>query len=115
MSSNPDNLFDIGDKVILGRHNIMPGSSTPSNWSPTMEQYVGKLATITKIYSKSMYNVDIYNGRWVWHGVNMTPVKPKPSAFSQAAKSDGAFCGKCHDFIAYVEPVPNFTCYFCRH
>jgi hypothetical protein len=110
--------YEIGDKVILGEHESLTmksGTDTSKNWCADMDQYIGKVATITKVYGNDSfgliaYNVDIDKGQYVWRGVNMTPI-----TFNQPTKSAGASCKKCKEYNSYAEAVPNFVCYGCKH
>ncbi len=70
--------FQAGDQVILGRHQPVCGSD---NWSPEMEPYVGRTATIVDICGHDSsgcmtVHVDIDHGQWVWRTRNLT--RPAP-------------------------------------
>jgi hypothetical protein len=119
--SDTGDQFKVGDQVILGEHHAgvdSNGNVLEKHWNEHMDQYVGKRATITHVrpthrgFPFQLYAVDIDKGRWFWRGVNMTLVAKVPV---HATKDDGAFCGRCHNFIPYVEPKSGFICYGCRH
>lgn len=121
--SHTGDQFKVGDEVILGEHQSgvdSNGNILEKHWREGMDQYVGKRAkiiAIPKIFQGipyQVYNVDVDNGRWFWRGVNMTPVMQVSTPVC-APQDDGAFCGRCHNFIPYVQPKPGFMCYSCRH
>lgn len=102
--------FKVGDKIILGKH-IDPTTGRVHNWDPLMDQYVGKVATITSDYGSGSYGsyvkVDVDNGRWAWEIAYMKP-------YSRNSQDDGCRCSKCREWVPYVEPSDTFVCYSCR-
>ncbi len=71
--------FDVGDKVILGRHRLIEGSG---NWAAAMENFVGKTATITSLLGSDgdragcfLVRVDVDGGKWAWRVENLTPAR----------------------------------------
>ena len=107
--------MNIGDKVILGRHQSVGGFA---NWFFLMDQFVGQEAIITKFVccdpkGFDLYKVDVDGGLWNWREVNMIPCNESISITS--VKSDGCFCSKCGNFFQYVEPTNNFVCFGCKH
>ena len=70
----------IGDRVVLGRHEAIDGST---NWSDSMDQYVGCLARITELHGMDtsgsyIVGVDLRYAdgeqNWVWRTRNMVAV-----------------------------------------
>jgi hypothetical protein len=68
---------EVGIKVVLGRH-----TGTPANWASRMDQYVGKVAIITKLEGKvpiddyEYARVDIDGEQYLWRVENMEEVNP---------------------------------------
>lgn len=106
--------FKVGDKVILGKH--IDHNGDPYNWNPSMDQYVGKIATVTEVgnYGSSgstgydYIKVDL-NPRWYWEAKHQ-----KFAGSSRDPQNDGCRCSKCSEFVPYVEPSDTFVCYSCK-
>lgn len=72
--------FQVGAKVLLGRHQDVNGEI---NWSSSMDRYIGKEASITQLRQKDdrhceIVRVDIDSGEYYWRISNMTLVSPAP-------------------------------------
>ena len=132
MSSN----FNVGDQVILGRHDAVAPSIQhphgPINWDPRMDQYVGKVATLKRLFTLDpiwgyCWEIDLDGGVFAWHEKNMIAVQMiqlskltgSTTMVKRATpKVEGASCSKCREFNNYAEPnMPDgtFKCYSCRH
>lgn len=66
--------FNIGDRVILGRHDLVGGNQ---NWNADMEQFVGRTATVLRIVGLDtagceVVRVDADQGRYVWRTRNLS-------------------------------------------
>lgn len=104
--TNPKD-FKVGDRVILGCHDN-DDSGSPGNWALAMDDYVGKLATITQSAGRIdrdgfvVAEVDIDRGHHHWRLANMTPALPPT-------------CVECNTLDEYAEPTakPHF-CGLCR-
>lgn len=119
--------FNVGDKVILGKHEhkCLPPYTFigAANWDYDMEEFVGKGTTITRIHNSvdssgfQTYNVDIDGGMWSWRGDNMTPfLEPNFEEPVVWIKSpEGATCKVCQEYNSYVNSNANFICYRCQH
>jgi transcription antitermination factor NusG len=73
--------FKVGDKVILGEHTSCCEQDN-LNWSLDMNDYIGKVATITGFASSSLDRtptayVDIDNGEFIWRIRDMRKAKEK--------------------------------------
>lgn len=71
--------FQVGDRVILGRHRFVDGNE---NWNPSMDAFVGMAARITELVGTKgdgsdcfLVRVDVDKGRWVWRVESLTPAK----------------------------------------
>ncbi len=71
--------FQVGDRVILGRHRFVDGNE---NWNPSMDAFVGMTARITELVGTEgdgsecfLVRVDADKGKWVWRAESLTPVK----------------------------------------
>jgi hypothetical protein len=67
--------MNIGDKVILGKHQPVDGFV---NWFFLMNKFVGQEATIvlfvcTDLSGCDLYKVDVDGGAWNWRIINMMP------------------------------------------
>lgn len=99
--------FKVGDKVILGKH--IDSNGDPYNWDRSMDQYVGKIATVVEAGATGSYEyikVDL-NPRWYWE-VPFQKLAPRGS------QDDGCRCSKCKEWVPYVEPSDTFVCYSCK-
>ena len=103
--------FKIGDRVILGKHDIISGVGR--SWSDPMDIYVGKEATIMSSYDSGvmafsaavqgthLWKVDIDCGIHYWREVNM-----KPASGQSIATAIG------HNTSV---PINDFTCPTCQN
>jgi hypothetical protein len=84
--------FKVGDRVILGRH------TRKQNWTPEMDQYVGRIARIKKIYFDieefPVANVDIDCCNWYWRLANMKHAKSLPQNTRFRATQSGQWSVK---------------------
>ncbi len=71
--------FQVGDRVVLGRHRFVDGNE---NWNPSMDPFVGMTARITELVGTKedgsecfLVRVDTDKGKWVWRVESLTPVK----------------------------------------
>ena len=71
--------FQVGDRVVLGRHRFVDGNE---NWNPSMDRFVGMTARITELYGTKgdgsdcfLVRVDVDKGEWVWRAESLTPAK----------------------------------------
>ena len=72
--------FRVGDRVILGRHDVVNGSD---NWAQQMDRYVGRTAIIMQIGAPDsagcgVVRVDLDRGRWMWRTRNLQGVPTQP-------------------------------------
>jgi hypothetical protein len=79
-TAEPQDGFRVGDRVILGRHDVVNGCD---NWASPMELYVGRTAVITQIAVQDSagcgtVRVDLDRGRWLWRIRNLQAV-PAPT------------------------------------
>jgi hypothetical protein len=132
--------FKVGDQVILGRHDVDPHSIYGfANWEPSMEKYVGKIATLKRTFAVHathgyQWQIDIDGGVWSWHEKNMLSCLSNIiTGFQVGDPGDGfqvgdpmvvkrvvptgAACSRCREFNNYGEPnMPDgsYKCYSCR-
>lgn len=103
-------LLKPGTRVILGAHD------GGQNWSPDMQQFVGKetviinYATIDE-YGYHTYYVEIDKPHYHWRQANMI-ILPE---VLQVAKKYGVNCIRCGNHCPYADDVPGFKCYSCSH
>ena len=98
--------MEVGDIVILGRHDLDP-SGFPQFWTEEMDQYIGRTAKITKRVVNDTFiicRVDIDNEVWQWREVNMRLVD-----------KNNMNCIKCKEQMPYVGEKKGHLCWKCRH
>lgn len=106
-------VFNPGDRVILGKHQIganSQGQSYGTFWSISMEAFVGKEAVLQTCYNdpstvaivnhpdSPLWKVDIDAGAYFWREINMTPIA---STNAQVISTNST--------------MNNFTCPTCKN
>jgi hypothetical protein len=77
----PFDGFKRGDRVILGRHDLIDGQR---NWSSTMDKYVGCIAQISRLAGKEADTVYVVSTDlkyaeptdWKWRTINLRKARP---------------------------------------
>ena len=104
--------FKKGDKVILHEHEEVNGEK---NWGGTMDQWIGKEATLIMPYGDDGYGCLCWETNithnFVWREISMTLV----GATQSKPQASGAKCTRCLEWYEYAAPAPDFKCYGCRH
>lgn len=87
----PFDGWHVGDRVILSRHREIDGEE---NWDPEMEQYVGKAAEITELFTTEpgsgayLVRVDIDHGEWSWRTESLTSAESQNLESAQESTGD---------------------------
>jgi hypothetical protein len=118
MLPNEPDAVKVGDKVIVGRHTFKDnGDDISDNWCDEMEQYVGQVATVTRLVGKDLWDcytveVDIDIDYYSFRVENMTlatdVVYKDPEDWSRPR-----VCVQCGDTNHYAPYKANHVCYGC--
>jgi hypothetical protein len=119
MLPNSYDSVKVGDKVIIGRHDMRdPDDDISDNWDPDMDQYVGEEATVVELIIRAdmwdayTVKVDIDNGDYHWRVENMTLVSDVGSCREDYSKP--CVCSRCGDINLYQPYKRDHVCYGCQ-
>ena len=81
----PKPMFKVGDKVLI--------TKSHKNWSSSMDQYCGKIATLTSICDSGSFKIDIDGEYWHWnygdgHFVKHLITSEEPTFPEEATKDE---------------------------
>jgi len=97
--------FNVGDHVILGQHEIDRFLGAPRAWVLYMDNYVGRVATITgqyKYMGEQAYYVDIDGGKYFWY----------ETVLKHAINNPNQKCIECNISAPHAAEG-QYTCSFC--
>lgn len=109
----------VGMKVRLSKHTTLDPALLAAvglNWIEHMDQYVGKVATVTKQtfpdIGRPAWRVDIDKGVFSWREEALTCVDAE--APSPVLGEPSNTCSECKTTNIYIEPRPGYVCNLCR-
>lgn len=109
----------VGMKVRLSKHTTLDPALPAAvglNWVEHMDQYVGKVATVTKQtfpdIGRPAWRVDIDKGVFSWREEALTCVDAE--APSPVLGEPSNTCSECKTTNIYIEPRPGYVCNLCR-
>jgi len=99
--------FKVGDKVIVGRHDATAILGEYKSWNMNMEQYVGKVATLTR--QKESYEawyIDLDGGLYFYYEKNMKP----------PINNENQKCAECNVSAPHENPNTDgkYICVWCK-